>query len=155
MKPAILALVFASLVSAAENPVAWTVKAPSKAVANGQKTTLLLVAEIKPGWHLYALDLPEGGPIPTEISLASGQPFELAGAVEAPKAHSIFDPNFNMQVAFYIDKAEFKLPVKVGPGTPPGKQTVVVEARYQTCNDKLCLPPKTVHVESALQIRGH
>jgi hypothetical protein len=140
---------------AAENPVAWSIaNAPKKPVKPGEAFTLRLVAEIQAGWHVYSIDQRPGGPIPAEISLAGGQPFEPAASVEGPKPHSIFDPNFDMQVAFYARKADFRVPVKTAGDAPPGKRTLLVEARYQCCNDKECLPPKTVKVEAPVEIAG-
>jgi DsbC/DsbD-like thiol-disulfide interchange protein len=139
----------------AEKAVDWTLVAPGKPVEIGRAATVQIVGEIKPGWHLYALEIGEGGPIPTEISLGPDQPFEPAGAVTGPKPHSLFDPNFNMQVGFYVDKAEFKVPVKATDAALAGKQPIVVLARYQACNDKLCLPPKTVRVEGVIDVRRH
>src|ERR1017187_10469181 len=39
---------------------------------------------------------------------------------------------------------EFMLPVRVVPGAAPGTHNLVVSASYQSCNNKLCLPPKTM-----------
>ena len=37
--------------------------------------TSTLRADIDAGWHLYALDQPQGGPIPTTIKITEGRPF--------------------------------------------------------------------------------
>jgi thiol:disulfide interchange protein DsbD len=147
-------LLAVAVLTAVENPVAWSFKTvPKKPVKSGENFTLRLDAVIEHGWHLYSIDQPSGGPIATEISLASGPPFEL-GVVTGPKPHLLFDSNFDMQVGFYAEKAEFSLPVKVGPDAATGRQTLVVEARYQSCNDKLCLPPKTVTLEAPVDVRA-
>jgi len=39
-----------------------------------------------------------------------------------------------------------------GPDAPPGLQKLLVEARYQSCNDRLCLPPKTVKLEASVEV---
>jgi hypothetical protein len=36
--------------------------------------------------HLYSLDRPSGGPVATEISLATGAPFEMGAVRVAPDA---------------------------------------------------------------------
>lgn len=153
IKTALVAMAAGLIAQGAEKAVDWTLVAPSKPVEIGRVATVQIVGQIKPGWHLYALEVAEGGPIPTEISLAGDQPFELAGSVTGPKPHTIFDPNFNMQVGFYVDKAEFKAPVKATESALAGKQPIVALARYQACNDKLCLPPKTVRVEGVIDVR--
>ena len=152
MRLAALLLAVAAL-PAAENPVAWSFKTmPKKPVKAGATLRLRLLATIERGWHLYALDQPAGGPIATEISLAGGLPFEL-GAVTGSKPHLLFDPNFDMQVGFYTDKVEFNVPVKAAPDARPGRRTLRVEARYQSCSGTLCLPPKTVTLEVPVDVQ--
>ena len=57
-----------------------------------------------------------------------------------------------MEVELYEGEAMFALPVKVAAGAAPGPQKLVVSASYQSCNNKLCLPPKTVKVELPITI---
>ena len=44
--------------------------------------------------------------------------------------------------------------VKVGPGVPVGTQLVVGKLRYQACNDRMCLPPRTLEVKVPVEIRN-
>jgi DsbC/DsbD-like thiol-disulfide interchange protein len=146
--------VFAVAAGAAEDPVAWSGKtSPDKALARGARFTVALEARIQPGWHLYSLDQPDGGPVATEISLPTGQPFSFAAAIAAPKPHVVFDPNFNMRVGFYLEKVQFRVPLEVGAAAQAGPETLYIQTRYQCCNDKMCLPPKSVTVPIAIQVR--
>ena len=122
-------LLAVAVLPAAENPVTWSFKTtPRKSVKAGESFVLKLVATIEAGWHLYSLDQPSGGPVATEISLATSAPFEM-GAVTGPKPHVLFDSNFDMQVGFYTERAEFHLPVRVAPDAPAGRQTLVIATR--------------------------
>jgi thiol:disulfide interchange protein DsbD len=56
------------------------------------------------------------------------------------------DPTLNMEVEFYEGETPFTLPLKAATGAA-GQQTLTVSVSYQSCNDKLCLPPKTVKVQ--------
>jgi DsbC/DsbD-like thiol-disulfide interchange protein len=146
-------LAFAVAAGAAEDPVAWSGKtSPEKPLPRGARFTVELEAVIQPGWHLYSLDQPDGGPIATEITLPAGQPFSFAGSIAAPKPHSVFDANFNMRVGFYLEKAQFRVPLEVGSGAAAGKTTLNIQTRYQCCNDKLCLPPKKVTVPISIEV---
>ena len=87
------------------------------------------------------------GPIPTRIWIAEGQAFALAGAISAPAPQVQQDPSFGIEVELYEGEAVFTLPVQVAPGTGPGSQKLVVSTSYQSCNNQICLPPKTVKVE--------
>ena len=136
--------------------VTWTLPAP-RPVRAGDVVSLTLTATIAPGWHLYAMAQPEGGPLSTEISLpATALATTLATfarPIVASKPATIFDPNFDMRVQLYSESATVTLPLKVTATAPAGTHPFAVEARYQSCNDVICLPPKTVRVETTLTIR--
>ena len=138
----------ACLAAAPPDPVAWKLQnAPTEPVKAGARFTVKLLAAVQEGWHLYSLKPMTEGPIATRIWIAEGQPFSLSGDVRAPEPRVMQDPSFGMEVELYEGEAVFTLPVKVAPGTAPGVQQLVVSASYQSCNNKLCLPPKTVKVE--------
>jgi DsbC/DsbD-like thiol-disulfide interchange protein len=146
--------VFTAAAGAAEDPVAWSgAPSPQKPLMRGTRFMVELDARIQPGWHLYALDQPDGGPIATEISLPTGQQFSFAGAVLAPKPHTVFDPNFSMRVGFYLEKARFRVPLEVGRDAEAGIRTLNIQMRYQCCNDKMCLPPKKTTVAISVEVK--
>ena len=139
---------------AAENPVAWSLGdgGAGKPLKPGATFEARLLAKIEPGWHLYSTSQPPGGPIPTRIWLPAGQPFALGGATGAPRPKVAFDQNFEMDVESYNDTAAFTLPVKVSAGAAAGAQKLAVQASFQACNDRMCLPPRTVKLEMPVEI---
>ena len=155
MRITLLAATMAALAMAAAppDPVSWKLVSPAaKAVKAGSRVSVTMVATIQPGWHLYSLKPIAEGPIPTRIWIGEGQPFSLASAVQAPDPTTTRDPTLNMEVEFYEGETPFTLPVKVATGTT-GAQTLTVSASYQSCNDKLCLPPKTVKVQLPVTVQ--
>jgi thiol:disulfide interchange protein DsbD len=154
MKKVILAILLAAgMLAAPVDPVAWKLHVEgAPALKGGAKFQAKLVATVQDGWHLYSLKPMAEGPIATRIWIAEGQPFSLAGGVRAPEPQVTQDPTLGMEVELYEGEALFTLPVKVAMGTAAGAHTLTVSAAYQSCNDKLCLPPKTVKVELALII---
>lgn len=135
-------------------PVRWSVTAPAarSGVQAGGRVEVRLAAAIAPGWHLYSMKRLEGGPVATTIGLPGGQAFRLAGAVDEPPPLTKFDDSFQMEVEWYEGLAEFTLPVAVAKDAKRGAETMVVNARYQVCDDKQCLPPRTVKVEVPLTV---
>jgi thiol:disulfide interchange protein DsbD len=135
-------------------PVQWTLSSPKleSALKPGERLEVVLDAEIAEGWHLYSLKKLEGGPIPTSISLPEGQPFRLAGEIEASAPLSKFDDTFQMDVESYSYSASFKLPVEVAKDAS-SSATLTVNARFQACDDKQCLPPRTVKVQLPLNVK--
>ena len=142
----------ALLMAAPPDPVAWKLNPPAAPVKAGTRFNAKLLADVQDGWHLYSLKPMAEGPIPTRIWIPDGQPFTLAGAIQAPDPQVMQDPSFGMEVELYEGEAVFTLPVRVAAGAPSGAQKLVVSASYQSCNNKLCLPPKTVKVEVPVTI---
>lgn len=135
------------------NPIQWSLTVKSKAHRAGNTFTAQLTAQIKQGWHLYALEEVPNGPRPTRITLAAQQPFVLSGDIEQPLPISKFDENFGVETQFYQVSATFRLPIKISSEAKPRKTKLVVQTRYQVCNEHLCLPPKTVKVETVIEIK--
>ncbi len=136
------------------NPVKWSAKPEAtKPVKIGEQFSIQLTAEIEDGWHLYSTEEMPMGPKPTRIGLAANQPFEMPDSVESPMPKTAFDENFGISTEFYEESATFSLPVKATEKAASGKQKVIVQVRYQTCTDKLCLPPKLIKLEVEVEVK--
>ncbi len=137
------------IISFAQNPVSWSLEsdAKGKTLQTGEKFQAKLKAKIEGEWHLYAVEQPEGGPYPTKITVAENLPFELDGKIISPAPITKFDPNFEIDTKFFAEKAEFTLPIKATSET--NGDNLAVNVRFQVCDDKVCLPPKTVKVSFA------
>ena len=152
MTKLLLAAAMATVLCAAPaDPVSWKLEPPGKPVKAGARFQVKLVAVVEPGWHLYSLKPMAEGPIPTRIWIAEGQPFRQAGAIDAAEPETVQDPALNMEVEMYEGETAFTLPVQSAAGAA-GARKLVVSASYQSCNNKLCLPPKTVKVELPLTV---
>lgn len=112
----------------------------------GKTFNARLVAKIDDGWHVYSLTKIPGGPIPTQIILAKGQPFKLAGEIVTPTPRVDRDSAFGVEVEFYEGKAEFTLPIKVAPKTRPGTRKLEVSVRFQVCSGEMCLRPQIINL---------
>lgn len=154
---AIIAFLFvlAPAAALAQNPSKWRLISqtpPDQRIGPSQPKRVSLRAEIEPGWNLYAVEQPEGGPIPTSIKIAEGSPFELSGPVRSPKPIVKPDPNFvvngtQLDTMFYQNSAVFELIVK--PLQATALSELKVDVRFQLCNDTFCLPPRTKRVSFA------
>ncbi len=113
------------------DPVTWEVKTT---VLTDSTAELSLTATIEAGWHLYATELPEGGPRPTTFTLtgATARTPMLADR----QAINTYDENFMMDLAFYEGKVTFTQEVLV-------KDKASIEVSYMVCDDVNCLPPTT------------
>jgi thiol:disulfide interchange protein len=145
-----LVLLFAVSVDA-QNPTKWSLESPAKGteIKTDETVPVKLRAAVEPGWHLYALDQPAGGPIATTIKIGEGSPFTIVGNIDAGKPYSEPDPNFIVDgkpliTKFYKDAAEFGLTLKAVETSAADK--ISIDVRFQLCNDTMCLPPRTKRV---------
>ncbi len=156
MRHAIAAAFFAlSLLAASaatKPPVQWHIKAsPAKPLKPGAKFNVIITGELDPGWHLYALEEPEGGPVATEINLTDGDPADLIRVEEArPKV--LPDPLFRKPTGFFDHSAEFTLHLQAANDASPNANALHILVRYQSCNDRICLPPHTDTIPVPLTI---
>lgn len=129
------------------NPIHWKFTRPRIQAKAGAMIPVPVSATIDVGWHLYSLKKLEDGPVPTTIAVAPGQPFRLDGEIKSSDPIPVDDPTLGMRVELYVGQADFVIPVRVDDDASAGPQTLKVSARYQTCNESICLPPKTVTIE--------
>jgi thiol:disulfide interchange protein DsbD len=95
-------------------------------------------AMIEPKWHIYSVNNPEGGAVPTEIKINDGKP---VGAVkENGKLKTTFEKEFGVNQKYFESSVDFIQLVKLKPGNKKITGTV----NYMVCNDRQCLPPKEV-----------
>ena len=134
-----------SVLLASPVPVPVPVKVvatPSEAtLAAGAGTEIAVQISLEPGWHIYSLTQPAGGPTPTALSLEPCQALEPAGPVRQGRFEAQFEPLFGVNVESFSGTAEFWVPVRVLPTAKAGAYDCAVRVRYQACNGKVCLPP--------------
>lgn len=147
-----VALLLLPLTARAQSPVAWSARGPQASVRPGEKFTAQVAAKIDYGWHIYSITQPPGGPVATSIAMAAGQPFHFAGPVVGPKPQTAYDPNFEMKVETYEGSAAFALPIVASPAAPAGSHQIGIAVTFQACNDHLCLPPQTLHLEAPVKL---
>jgi thiol:disulfide interchange protein DsbD len=70
----------------------------------------------------------------------------IGKAREAGKLQTNFEKEFKVDQKYFETSVDFIQTVKVAPGTRKVKGTL----EYMVCNDRQCLPPKTVAFEIVL-----
>lgn len=117
----------------------------------GEGAQIVLTAKIDPGYHLYSLTQPEGGPVRTTITVPAGGPFAFVGKAVQPPFRSVFDPGFQITDQEYEGAVAFGIPVKLRSGIA-GAQKALIEVHYQLCTDRNCLIPTTVSVPLSFHV---
>jgi thiol:disulfide interchange protein DsbD len=135
-----LLLLLAALPAAAQGPnyVQWSLSLDPATAAPGSKIAARLEGKIDPGWHVYSMST--AAAIPTSIKLAPNPAIAKSRIFQAPYKKT-YDPNFQKDTETYEGSAVFLLELQLAPNAAPGASEISTEVRYQTCNDKVCIPP--------------
>lgn len=136
-------------------PVKWKIKLDDKGGAPEKE--IVFTATADKGWHLYDMNLPEGGPVSTSFTFETLNGAELIGQpVPSVKPTTVYDEQFAMNLRWYPGTVSFTQKLKV---TDPAKFYAEGEVEFMACNDETCLPPdqipfsfdkKSIHVDPAL-----
>jgi len=134
-------IIFSLLSVAAESqiydPVSWDFGYEKK---GDNLYELIFTATIDKGYHIYSMNISEGGPIPTTIRFDTVNTCSFDGkAFEVTKPEEIFDEAFGFKIKTFSDKAEFRQKV-----TSESPFTVTGEVNFMACNNVTCTPPKDV-----------
>ena len=129
-------------------PIKW-----NATLRNTQDKTikeLVFTAQLDGGWHLYAMDIPEGGPISTLFNFDTLEGAVLEGSITPmQKAYEEFSKLFDMKLRWYSGSPSFVQQIKI---QNPEKYKISGYVRYQACNDATCLPPTKFPFEVGLNI---
>ena len=134
----ILLLVFVTLAVQAQihQPVKWKIKLEDSKTAEKE---IVFTATIEKGWHLYDMNLPEGGPVSTSFTFETLQGAELIGhPVSNIKPTVVYDEQFAMDLRWFPGAVTFTQKVKI---LDPKKFKIEGEVEFMVCNDETCLPP--------------
>jgi thiol:disulfide interchange protein DsbD len=131
-------------------PVKWDFSS-KKTADNEYELTFSATIDYK--WHLYSQDIPMSPPA-TTFHFDKNDNIELVGKVTEDTSSVIeeYDPNFEMKLKFYANKAEFKQKVKV---LASGTNTLTGSLEFMCCDDTKCLPPSDVDFSFDLEGSGN
>lgn len=132
--------------------VQWHARAYPEVVASGDSLWLQLEATIAEGWKMYALDSPP----PTKgvrvrlDSLPAG--LREVGSPRQQAPQEGYDPFFQKVVRYFVNRAELAVPLIVTADATLGLYTLNAWVEFTICNDRVCLPPTAVPVETTVRI---
>ncbi|MGD1148584.1 MAG: redoxin family protein [Thermoanaerobaculaceae bacterium] len=138
--------------SATPTPVKVQATLSESAFAAGASAEIAVVVTLEPGWHIYSLTQPAGGPVPTTVKLDPCGTLVGAGPLRQGTFEKHREEAFSVDVESFAATAEFWVPVKVVPKAKPGTYTCAVRVRCQACDGKICLPPTDYVAEVKLVV---
>ena len=123
------------------NPVSWSFSAKK---ITDKTYEVHLTATMQSGWHLYSQVQPDDAiAIPTDFKINNNPLLSLEGKIkEVGKMEKFHDAKLEVSANQYAGKVDFVQVVKLKANV---KTNLTGSVEYQTCDDKKCLPPKTVN----------
>jgi Disulphide bond corrector protein DsbC len=139
----------ATVANAQLNPVSWTFTARK---ITDKTYEIHMKATMQAGWHLYSQTQPEDAiAIPTTFTLTSNPLLIADGKIKETGAMEKFhDAKLDISANQYANTVDFVQKIKL-KAKAKAKTNFSGSVEYQTCDDKKCLPPKTVNFSVAIQ----
>lgn len=133
---AIAALLNQSLNAQIVQPVQWSSQLQMTSDTEGY---VEFNAAISKGWHMYALQLPEGGPRPTSFVFSEVSGVEFTDEITPSRAPiEKVDMIFHLRLGWWDADVSFRRNFKL---TDTSGCKIEGYVEYQGCNDQSCIPP--------------
>jgi thiol:disulfide interchange protein len=130
------------------DPVTWSFGYEKKGEKNYE---LVFTATVEKGSHIYSMNIPDGGPIPTTFAIDSLPGYTVSGKpYEVTEAEEIFDEAFGFKIKTFSEKAEFRQAITGDTSSFTVKGLV----NFMACNNSTCSPPKDVEFEIKISEPG-
>lgn len=136
MKKQIVSFLFFSIISVLtlsaqiKTPVKWSYQI-------NETGEIVFNAVVDPTRHLYSMDLPEGGPIPTSFTFEEVKGAELIGKIStSSKLTTLYDKMFEMNVSWFTENPTFIQKLKI---TDKENFHISGMIEYMTCDDESCI----------------
>ncbi len=108
---------------------------------------IIFKASIDKGWHLYGLNIPEGGPIATSFTYNNLVGAELLGNMQTSKKPLVkYDNTFEMELELFDGIVSFSQKIKKTTEGAAIKGFV----EFMACDDARCLPPSEIEFSYSL-----
>jgi thiol:disulfide interchange protein DsbD len=129
------------------NPVTWSFSAKK---VSDKTYEIHMKATIQNNWHLYSQKQPDDAiAIPTAFIISPNPLFKPDGKIkEIGKMEVMKDAALGVSANQYSKTVDFVQKIKLKANV---KTNFNGNVEYQTCDDKKCLPPKTVNFSIAIK----
>jgi len=117
--------------------------------SSGNAYSAAVVVDIGDEWHINAAIVKQEDLIPARVTFDTIAGFTPTGIVYPDG----FDfPFFDETLSVYGGRTVIPFAVKIGSDVAPGEYVLPVRIRYQPCNDKTCLAPKTEEIPLSITV---
>jgi hypothetical protein len=123
---------------------------PEKIVAKrGATVDVPIAIQVKQGFHVNSDKPADEYLIPLKFTVAPGA-LEL---VEVVWPKPLMQKFAFSEKPLSVFEGNFKVLTRLKAGATPGASQMAGKLRYQACNDRMCLPPRTLDVKVPVEVR--
>ncbi|MDE5568972.1 MAG: protein-disulfide reductase DsbD N-terminal domain-containing protein [Muribaculaceae bacterium] len=134
----LIALMTITFATEAQSPVRWRTSVRMTSPTEGEISIKALISE---GWHLYALEMPAGGPKATSFDFSGSTGISLDGAIQPSESPiTQMDPLFGKTLSWWDRNVTFTQRFTLKERKDA---RVKVSIYFMSCNGGTCTPPKT------------
>jgi len=120
-------------------------------VAKGQTTLVTIKAKIKKGFHIQANPAADEFLIPTTLTVQAAEGIVPGKPVYPPGVpYQLKGSSKNLLT--YEDEVTIRVPVTVMESAPVGNTNLTGELRFQPCDDRKCLFPRSIPLQVPVTI---
>ena len=119
-----------------------TLSAQFTAPTAERPAVLMITAEIAPGWHVYSLTQPPGGPTKTKIELNDSTQFKLIGQFRSqPEPTERVDDQawVGLTIEEHEGQVTWYAPIELTAGVDPASLAITGKVRMLACKES-CIP---------------
>ena len=120
-------------------------------VKRGDTFTEKLRADLRPGFHVNSNTPSDEYLIPIRLTWTKGTADVEQVLYPKPQMESL--PFSEKPVSVFSGAFEIATRFKASPSAAPGLSMISGKLRYQACNNKECLPPRTVEVSFPIDLQ--
>lgn len=117
----------------------------------GEKCEFVVILEIQEGWHINANPPSPDNMIATAVTIKSKEGTKQL-EVKYPKGKKFALEDLPDPLSVYEGEVQIRGEIEAAKTAAGKKDEVEFQIRYQACNDKNCLPPKTLKLPGVLEI---
>jgi thiol:disulfide interchange protein len=132
--------------------VTITLSPESLKVDPGSRVKVVLHATIAEGFHINSNTPNDEFLIPVTVESADSSWPIAKVSYPAPKVLNLAVSE--KPLSAFEGKTDIGLTFDIGTSTPTGKHVVPVEFGYQACDDRSCLPPRTITANLTFEVTG-
>ncbi|HWZ16807.1 MAG TPA: protein-disulfide reductase DsbD domain-containing protein [Mucilaginibacter sp.] len=119
-----------------ETPVKWSYAAKK---ISSTEAVVFLKATMEKNWHIYSLNVKDGGPIKTSFTFTPSKEYAIIGKTSEPTPAMKYEKEFSMNVSYFENSVTFQQKIRL---KSPKASVVKGKLEYMTCNNVKCLPPE-------------